>query len=113
MTGDPDGGGRVGAIRPEVAAEMEWKVMESKAGSLLIFNHWFPHRSPPNYSTGMRRTAYLIYNPATQGDRHAEYVTFMADIRARYRALQEQRRAEYVKEEQMLQQKEAAQQVKT
>lgn len=41
--GDPEADGRAGAIRPEIAAELPWQFLPCPAGSIFLFNHWFPH----------------------------------------------------------------------
>lgn len=82
--GDPDVTGRAGAIPADVAASMTWKPLPAPAGSVLLFNHWFAHRSPPNRSNGMRRTAYFIYNAASEGDHHELYYYMMAEARRKF-----------------------------
>ena len=39
----------------------------------MAFDSYVPHRSGPNRSAALRRLLYVTYNPASQGDRRAEY----------------------------------------
>jgi hypothetical protein len=84
--GDPDLDGRAGAIRPEVASSLPWQYLPCEAGSLFLFNHWFPHYSEGNKSAATRRTAYFLYNAASEGDLHECYARLMCDTRARFAA---------------------------
>jgi len=89
--GDPDAGGRVGAIDPALAAGLPWQALPCRAGSVLLFHGLFPHRSPANASAADRRTAYFIFNAADDGgDCHEAYKLVMAAQRA---AASEARRA--------------------
>jgi len=79
---DPDAGGRVGAIMPEVAASLDWQAVPCQAGSVLLFDGFFPHRSAPNYSDGPRKTAYFLFNGDSDGgDCHNTYKQVMAAAR--------------------------------
>jgi hypothetical protein len=82
--GDPDITGRAGAIPPEIAATFPWQPLEAPAGSVLLFDHYFPHRSPPNRSTSIRRTGYFIYNAESEGDHHELYYYLMSEARRKY-----------------------------
>jgi len=76
---DPDAGGRVGAILPDVAASLDWQAVPCRAGSVLLFDGYFPHKSAPNYSDGARRTAYFLFNGDSDGgDCHDAYKQVMA-----------------------------------
>jgi len=79
---DPDRGGRVGAIPEHVAESLDWEVIECAPGDVLIFDHWLPHRSAFNRSDGERRTLYMLFNPAREGDYRAEYYKLFAELRA-------------------------------
>lgn len=79
---DPDAGGRMGAIAPEIAAECSWQAVPCPAGSVLLFHGLFPHRSPANKSNGVRRTGYFIFNAKSDGgDCHDIYKLIMASKR--------------------------------
>jgi ectoine hydroxylase-related dioxygenase (phytanoyl-CoA dioxygenase family) len=84
--GDPDGSARVGAIPPEVADSLDWEPVECAPGSVLFFHGMLPHRSAVNRSQRPRRTAYMLFNPAAEGEFHDEYYERMANLRAEYRA---------------------------
>jgi len=42
-------------------------------GGLVLFDSYLPHRSHANQSNSWRRSAYLTYNRASEGDLHAAY----------------------------------------
>lgn len=50
-------------------------------GDACFFGCYVPHRSAPNRTNRPRRSLYLTYNPASQGD---HYETYFADKRAAY-----------------------------
>jgi hypothetical protein len=80
--GHPDVGGRAGAIPPEVAKALRWTALPTPAGSVLLFNHHFPHRSPANRGDGgSRRTGYFLFNSGEEGDQHELYYFTMAEAR--------------------------------
>lgn len=82
QNGDPDAGGRVGAIPDDVAEALDFTPVECAPGDALVFDHWAPHQSGPNRSDSQRRTLYFIYSAADEGDCHAEYYAQMAALRA-------------------------------
>jgi hypothetical protein len=79
---DPDRGGRVGAIPEGVAEDLDWEPIECAPGDVLLFDHWLPHRSAFNRSASERRTLYMLFNPASEGDFHAAYYQLFARLRA-------------------------------
>jgi hypothetical protein len=80
--GDPDAGGRIGAIDPTVASSLPWQAVPCKAGSVLLFHGLFPHRSAANMSGSQRRTGYFLFNAASDGgDCHEDYKMVMAETR--------------------------------
>jgi len=78
---DPDRGGRVGAIPELLAENLDWEPVECSPGDVLVFHHWMPHRSAFNRSTSSRRTLYLLFNPAREGDFHDAYYKMFAELR--------------------------------
>ena len=54
-------------------ARLDWQPLSAEPGDLVIFDSYVPHRSGPNFSDRSRRALYLTYNPASQGDRRADY----------------------------------------
>ena len=42
-------------------------------GDLVLFDSYLPHRSAPNASSTWRRSAYLTFNRAAEGDYHEAY----------------------------------------
>mmetsp|Transcript_18416 Transcript_18416/g.27365 ORF Transcript_18416/g.27365 Transcript_18416/m.27365 type:complete len:342 (-) Transcript_18416:516-1541(-) len=83
--GNPDGGGRAGAISVEVAETLEFEDIECEAGDIVAFNGWLPHRSKANSSPFPRRAVFLTYNAADEGDFHARYYERMAELRRQWR----------------------------
>jgi ectoine hydroxylase-related dioxygenase (phytanoyl-CoA dioxygenase family) len=71
--GNPDAGGRAGAIPIEAADGMDFEDTVVKGGSITIFNGWTPHRSSANTSPFPRRAVFLTYNPKSEGDFHDRY----------------------------------------
>ncbi|MFT5389877.1 MAG: ectoine hydroxylase-related dioxygenase (phytanoyl-CoA dioxygenase family) [Gammaproteobacteria bacterium] len=62
-----------GCIDREVAAGLDWQPVEVAAGGVLFFNAFVPHRSARNDSARARRTLYVTYNPAREGDLRVQY----------------------------------------
>ena len=62
-----------GVVTPEAEAEMEFVPVPAKAGDVLFFNGYIPHRSNANMSDKNRRAIFLTYNPLCQGDHHTAY----------------------------------------
>lgn len=62
-----------GCIDPAVAETLRWEHVPVKAGTLMWFHCYVPHRSGPNVSTGTRRAIYLTYNAASDGNLREAY----------------------------------------
>jgi 2-aminoethylphosphonate dioxygenase len=62
-----------GCIPPDMAAMLDWVPLPTRAGSLLWFHCYTPHRSGPNSSQEPRRAIYATYNRASDGDQRAAY----------------------------------------
>ena len=60
---------------------MTWTPIDLPAGSVVMFDSYIPHRSPPNLSTRSRRSLYITYSRASEGDWRARYY---ADKRATF-----------------------------
>lgn len=80
--GDPDSTGRVGAIPMSIVEKLPWQHVESDPGDIILFHGYLPHRSAKNSSDLPRRTLYMLYNPASEGDFHDEYYQIMEMMRA-------------------------------
>lgn len=78
---DPDRGGRIGAIPDDVSDALEWTPIECEPGDILFFDHWTPHWSSPNRDTTPRRTLYMLFNSAAEGDFMRDYYARMHDAR--------------------------------
>lgn len=57
----------------EVVDDMEWNMVETFPGDVIIFDAFVPHRSSPNLDTHSRRNYYLTYNLASEGDYRTQY----------------------------------------
>ena len=62
-----------GAIHADVEANLPWRPFETKAGDILFFDSYIPHRSARNTSANARRALYLTYNKCSHGDRRSDY----------------------------------------
>lgn len=71
--GNPDVGGRAGAIPSEVAETLCFENVACKGGTVVAFNGFGPHRSAANDSAFPRRAVFLTYNPKAEGDFHKLY----------------------------------------
>jgi len=92
--GDPDAGGRAGAIKS--ANKLEFNPIIFKGGDFAAFNGWAPHRSSANTSPFSRRAVFLTYNPAREGDFHDLYYRKMKQKREDYtNMLKAQRNADH------------------
>ena len=84
--GNPDAGGRAGAIPIEFAnQQLVFEPLICKGGTIAIFNGWAPHRSAVNTSPFPRRAVFLTYNPREEGDFHKRYYEKMEEKRRRWR----------------------------
>lgn len=90
--GDPDGNARVGAIPADTVAKCTWQPVEAPRGSVFLFHGFLPHRSGPNRSAYPRRTLYMLFNPASEGEHHEAYYARMDEVRAEYRSKGRQER---------------------
>jgi len=95
--GNPDAGGRAGAIPLDVAddgARMHFRdLVCAEGGVITVFGGWIPHRSGWNRSFGPRRAVFFTYNPASEGDFHDLYYERMAQWRRAWRDKQQQQQA--------------------
>lgn len=62
-----------GIVTPEAEKAMVFVPVPCKAGDILFFNGYIPHRSNANMSSRNRRAVFLTYNPKSQGEHHAAY----------------------------------------
>ena len=83
--GDPEVGGRAGGIAESALAGLQFEDVECKAGDVLCFNGFVPHRSAPNGTFACRRAVFFTYNPAAQGDVRTQYYQSLTDIRDRWK----------------------------
>ncbi|WP_339728534.1 phytanoyl-CoA dioxygenase family protein [uncultured Gimesia sp.] len=62
-----------GCIDPHFALTLNWEPVSMQPGDALFFSSYAPHKSPPNNTQEPRRTLYLTYNAAAEGDLREEY----------------------------------------
>ena len=100
--GNPDAGGRAGAIQVQVAESFEFVDIACRGGDIVAFNGWAPHRSSANSSPFVRRAVFLTYNPASEGDFHDRYYERMDELRFDWRSRVEssRRRSQLTKDDQ-------------
>jgi Phytanoyl-CoA dioxygenase (PhyH) len=82
--GNPDAGGRAGAIPTDVAETLEFQDIACPGGTIAAFGDLTPHRSAANRSPFSRRAIFLTYNPASEGDHHAAYYQQMETLRDKW-----------------------------
>ena len=70
-----------GTVTDAVSDAMTWTPIDLPAGSVVFFDSYIPHRSPTNHSSGSRRSLYITYNRAREGDCRDRYY---ADKRATF-----------------------------
>lgn len=56
-----------------------------KAGDMLFFNGYIPHRSGSNLSNNPRRAVFFTYNPLRCGDYREKYYQCLNDIREKWK----------------------------
>jgi len=54
-----------GSMTDDVVNSMKWEPVVTKAGAVMVFSSFIPHRSGPNSSKHSRRAYYLTFNGAS------------------------------------------------
>jgi len=62
-----------GTVANSVEEQMQWTAMDLPAGSIVFFDSYIPHRSPRNESNNPRRSLYITYSRASEGDCRERY----------------------------------------
>jgi len=62
-----------GTIAEAVATNLTWRPIDLPAGSVVLFDSYIAHRSPRNTSDGSRRSLYITYSRAAEGDVRDRY----------------------------------------
>ena len=99
---NPDGDGRHGAIPPSISETLQWDPITCKGGSVYVFNGWIPHRSAANNTSFSRRSVFLTYNPAEDGELREVYYAKMKSMREEYKRIQSSAASDALKEEDWL-----------
>lgn len=69
-----------GVIRPDIARKLKVEYVLANPGDIFLFDSFLPHKSDSNRTSGWRRSAYLTYNKASEGDFHAAYYRKKAEV---------------------------------
>ena len=62
-----------GTLCSQLEAELPWVPLEVKAGDVVLFDSYIPHRSPRNTSGQSRRAGFITYNRLSEGDHREDY----------------------------------------
>ena len=62
-----------GTIHPDCAAQMTWTPLPAKAGDIVVFDSYIPHRSACNRGQNSRRALFVTYNRRRDGDVRTQY----------------------------------------
>lgn len=62
-----------GSLRADQVARFTYVPLLAVPGDLIVFDSYVPHFSGPNRSAGPRRSYYVTYNRAADGDHRADY----------------------------------------
>ena len=62
-----------GTVADNVSDGMTWTPIDLPAGSIVFFDSYIPHRSPSNNSRRPRRSLYITYSRAREGDYRDRY----------------------------------------
>lgn len=62
-----------GSIQTDIEANLTWVPVDGKAGDVIFFDSYVPHRSDINQSKFTRRNLYLTYNPLSLGSFRENY----------------------------------------
>lgn len=62
-----------GCLDSEFAAGLDWIEIPMEPGDALFFSSYAPHKSGPNQTDHPRRSLYLTYNSAAEGDLREAY----------------------------------------
>jgi predicted HD phosphohydrolase/ectoine hydroxylase-related dioxygenase (phytanoyl-CoA dioxygenase family) len=68
-----DGGPKHGDVVAEIESVLDWEIVETNPGDLVLFDSFVPHRSSPNRSSASRRAMFLTFNAAREGDWYTRY----------------------------------------
>jgi len=74
-------GGDWAPLGQDVVDSMQWDMVPTEPGDMILFDAYVPHRSAPNNDIVPRRNLYLTYNRADEGDHRLQY---FKDKRANY-----------------------------
>jgi predicted HD phosphohydrolase len=62
-----------GTVADTLTEQLNWRALDLPPGSLVFFDSYIPHRSATNDSVRPRRSLYVTYNRAAEGDRRTDY----------------------------------------
>lgn len=67
------GGSDNGRIVQQLEQQLRWKPLYAKAGDMMLFHSYIPHRSAVNASISTRRAFFFTFNLAEEGDLYESY----------------------------------------
>lgn len=67
------GGSDNGRILHQLEQQLNWKAVYAKAGDIVLFHSYIPHRSAVNASATTRRAFFFTFNLAEEGDLYESY----------------------------------------
>lgn len=60
-------------IKPEVEKKLNFEVIDTEPGDIVVFGSYTPHRSGPNFSNKSRRVHYITFNRLADGSYRDQY----------------------------------------
>ncbi|MBL8642584.1 MAG: phytanoyl-CoA dioxygenase family protein [Rhodospirillaceae bacterium] len=76
-----------GAIYEEEVQKLDWRPLPCPAGSLFVFDMFWPHRSAVNNSPDPRRSIFMTFNGISKGDLRAAHYADRASGKAKSREI--------------------------
>jgi len=69
-----------GSMRADQVERFTYTPLLAEPGDLIVFDSYVPHFSGPNHSAGPRRSYYITFNRAADGDHRADYYARKRDL---------------------------------
>jgi len=69
-----------GVIDADIDAKLVYTDVLCGPGDIVLFDSYVPHKSNGNNTLDWRRSAYLTFNTASEGDHHEEYYRKKAEV---------------------------------
>ena len=78
----------VGCLPSQLAEPMNWVAAPVEPGSVLFFSSFAPHKSEANHSPRPRRSLYVTYGKASEGNLRDAYYADRSQAMRAHRATQ-------------------------